>query len=83
MPKRTSSVARWPEGRRPGWPKPPAGALRPLGCLSPAAYIKQKTKKGHPEVAFLFAAWWRRRESNPRPKALRPRYYMLIVSLVS
>jgi hypothetical protein len=22
--------------------------------------------------------WWRRRESNPRPRALRPRIYMLI-----
>src|SRR5690606_19356705 len=26
---------------------------------------------------FLLRLWWRRRESNPRPQALRPRLYML------
>ena len=30
-----------------------------------------------PREAGLFVDWWRWRESNPRPKALHPRHYML------
>jgi hypothetical protein len=26
--------------------------------------------------------WWRRRELNPRPQTLRPRYYMCVVLIV-
>jgi len=35
-------------------------------------------KKGPPLAGQAFIVWWRRRESNPRPRALRPRIYMLI-----
>ncbi len=34
-----------------------------------------KVKKATLTVAFL-TEWWRRRESNPRPQALRPPLYM-------
>ena len=35
------------------------------------------TKQKGPREATL-RVWWRRRESNPRPQALRPRLYMLV-----
>ena len=31
--------------------------------------------------AGVSVVWWRRRESNPRPQALRSKVYMLILSL--
>jgi len=39
-------------------------------------------KKGHPDGAAFFY-WWRWRESNSRPQALRYEVYMLIPSLIS
>ena len=44
--------------------------------------MNRQTQKNHPEVAYLLAltdfnasyktkVWWRRRGSNPRPRALR------------
>ena len=38
--------------------------------------------KGPPLAGQAFIIWWRRRESNPRPQALRLRIYMLIRSIV-
>lgn len=39
------------------------------------------TKKPDPFGPGLFAEWWRWAELNRRPKALHPRYYMLIPPL--
>jgi hypothetical protein len=33
-------------------------------------------------LAWPVEKWWRRRESNPRPKVFRVRFYMLIPSFV-
>ena len=38
-------------------------------------------KKANPSGLAL-CYWWRRRESNPRPRTLRPRLYMLSLSIV-
>jgi len=40
-------------------------------------HIKSTNKKGHLKSGDL-CYWWRWRESNPRPQALRHRLYMLI-----
>jgi len=48
-------------------------ALRAAGVRIRATSKKQK---GHLSAALLLF-WWRRRELNPRPKALRARRYML------
>jgi len=41
---------------------------------------KFQAQKNHPKVVnFLF--WWRRRESNPRPRILCLQLYMLISSI--
>ena len=34
-------------------------------------------KEKGPEIIRAFRCWWRWRESNPRPKAINARYYML------
>jgi hypothetical protein len=31
---------------------------------------------------FSYLIWWRRRELNPRPRAVKPGYYMLVSPLV-
>jgi len=38
-------------------------------------------KKAQPFGWAFFIVWWRRGESNPRPRALRHRLYMLIRSI--
>jgi len=48
---------------------------------------KGKKKTRHPgewprRDGFVFTKWWRWRESNPRPQALRSRYYMLVLSII-
>ena len=44
--------------------------------IPPPPPNKKKATRGWP-----FVAWWRRRESNPRPQVLRHRIYMLILSI--
>jgi len=48
------------------------------GALGIASTLLQPTKKKGRLAAALFLCWWRRRELNPRPKALGARHYMLI-----
>jgi len=61
-----------------------AGAFFGLPAQSNVTFLRKVTfsstshprkKKKGPRGA-LFHFWWRRRESNPRPKVLRPRIYM-------
>ena len=49
---------------------PQASAETPANPQEPA------TKKANRE-RLAFSYWWRRRESNPRPRALSHRHYML------
>ena len=47
------------------------------------AEMAQTLRFGHEkkptERGWFFNKWWRRRESNPRPKALYRQFYMLSV----
>jgi len=55
-----------------------AGSRSPqLSARTPGNTKPFVTKKANPSGLALWC-WWRRRESNPRPQALRLRLYMLI-----
>jgi hypothetical protein len=67
--------------------EPPAAFK--IGC--PADFVEPRYAGGNslaagnpqksPRKAGLFVGWWRRRESNPRPKVIRARRYMLSAPL--
>ncbi len=76
---------RWREDSRPPCPSPawPSIVRRPM--LASASCLRSRTlRAGLPRSNTKTAAqgdcvciWWRWRESNPRPKVLHPRIYML------
>ena len=62
--------------------RPKRPAARFVNSLRESDSHRAANKKGHPYgAAFLY--WWRWRESNSRPQALRYEIYMLIPSLIS
>jgi len=64
---------------------PSVGSPRGLHCDRSTTANTQMFPKCSPRrPSFLenqLFNWWRRRESNPRPQALHPRLYMLILSI--
>ena len=62
--------------------RPKRAAPRFVNSLRAFDSHRADNKKGHPDGAAFFC-WWRWRESNSRPQALRYEVYMLIPSLIS
>jgi len=56
-------------------------SCRQLPSTSRHASRQKKTRRFQ-QVFLLFVLWWRRGESNPRPKALDRNLYMLIARFI-
>ena len=63
------------------WRYAPRPSLARGSLVEPGTRVLIRTgsqkAKGPPLTGQAFIIWWRRRESNPRPQALRYRLYML------